>query len=105
MKSSEPFYRGINIIVNHYIRKMPSISFQTVNQYEMFMSKLLNSRTTFCDWKEYESPKYNTLKSFLDQLCEFGSTIKRPIDLQTVRSIPSKKEWAELIKASRSITI
>lgn len=105
MKTPTSFNTYLNSFVNRHIKNLPR-SFESIEHYRDTFMFIFNGWMLLKKFPEYSSSsfKIRELEKLLHKFDQFDTTLGRPLEMQTIRSITFHPTWQEIIKESKILS-
>lgn len=100
MSMTEQFEKYLKTFMAEHIRGLPK-SFGSVKEYRDQCMLMFNGWRILQRYSDYHTPRFKRLDLLMKKIDDFDTTLGRPIDLQTVRSITNHTTWLEIHQEAR----
>lgn len=104
MVTETSFNDYLNNFVARYVKGLPE-SFDSVQHYRTTCMLLFNGWDLLKMFPEYSSPspRFKQLEEVLKEFDQFDTTLGRPIEMKTIRSIMHNPTWREIRRKIRML--
>lgn len=102
MKTKTSFDNYLKKFVDEYLRGLPQ-SFESVHHYLDSCMFLLNGWDLLKMFPEYSPHRFKALEDIVNEINQFDTTLGRPLEMQTIRSITHHSTWQEIRKKIRRL--